>query len=65
MLLSGPYSLTFWIGAVVVGLIVPLALELTARQRINPGLVAISAILILVGGFVIKYVIIAAGQVVL
>ena len=65
LLLSGPYSLTFWIGAVVVGLIVPLALELTARQRINPGLVAISAILILVGGFVIKYVIIAAGQVVL
>jgi len=65
LLLSGPYSLTFWIGAVVVGLIAPLALELTARQRISPGLVAISAILILVGGFVVKYVIIAAGQVVL
>ncbi len=65
LLLSGPYSLAFWIGAVVVGLIAPLALELTARQRISPGLVAISAILILVGGFVVKYVIIAAGQVAL
>ena len=65
LLLSGPYSLTFWVGAVVVGSIIPLVLEVMGRQRVNPGLVAISAILILVGGFMVKYVIIAAGQVVL
>ncbi len=65
LLLSGPYSLTFWVGAVVVGLVVPLVLEASGRQQVKPGLVAISAILILVGGFLVKYVIIAAGQVVL
>ena len=62
LLLSGPYSLIFWVGAVAVGLIVPLVLQVASRQ---PGLAAISAVLILVGGFLVKYVIIAAGQVVL
>ncbi len=65
LLLSGPYSLTFWVGAVVVGLVIPFILEVAGRQTVKPGLVAISAILILVGGFLVKYVIIAAGQVVL
>ncbi|MBI4587434.1 MAG: polysulfide reductase NrfD [Candidatus Rokubacteria bacterium] len=62
LLLSGPYSLIFWVGAVAVGLVVPFVLQFASRQ---PGLVAISAVLILVGGFLVKYVIIAAGQVVL
>ncbi len=62
LLLSGPYSLIFWVGAVAVGLVVPFVLQIVTRQ---PGLVAISAVLILVGGFLVKYVIIAAGQVVL
>lgn len=62
LLLSGPYSLIFWVGAVAMGLIVPFVLQIVTRQ---PGLVAIAAILILVGGFLAKYVIIAAGQVVL
>lgn len=65
LLLSGPYSLTFWVGAVVIGLIIPFILEVAGRQAVKPGLAAISAILILVGGFLVKYVIIAAGQVVL
>lgn len=62
LLLSGPYSLIFWVGAVAIGLIVPFVLQIVTRQT---GLVAIAAILILVGGFLAKYVIIAAGQVVL
>jgi len=65
LLVSGPYSMTFWLGAVVVGLIVPLILEVMRRQRGSPGLVAISAVLILLGGLLVKYVIMAAGQVVL
>ena len=63
-LLSGQYSLTFWLGAVTIGLIVPLALGLSGRLRgPSAGLAALVAILVLAGGFVIKYVLIAAGQV--
>ena len=62
LLLSGPYSLIFWVGAVTIGLVIPLVLQVATRQ---PGLAAISAVLILVGAFLVKYVIIAAGQVVL
>ena len=59
-LLSGPYSVTFWLGAVVVGLLAPLALQL--RGSATPGMAALVSVLVLVGGFVVKYVIIAAGQ---
>jgi formate-dependent nitrite reductase membrane component NrfD len=59
-LLSGPYSVTFWLGAVVVGLLAPLALQL--RGIATPGMAALVSVLVLVGGFVVKYVIIAAGQ---
>lgn len=65
LLVSGPYSVTFWLGAVIVGLVLPFALEVAGRQAMKPGLVAVSAILILVGGFLVKYVITAAGQVIL
>jgi formate-dependent nitrite reductase membrane component NrfD len=59
-LVSGQFSLMFWLGAVVVGLLLPLA---GALRRASPGVAAVVAILVLVGGFVIKYVLIAAGQV--
>jgi formate-dependent nitrite reductase membrane component NrfD len=63
-LVSGQYGLTFWLGAVTIGLIVPLALTFSGRlRRASAGLAALVAILVLVGGFVIKYVLIAAGQV--
>lgn len=62
-LLSGPYSLTFWLGAVVVGIVVPLALQfLGGIKKAAPGMTALVSALILIGGFVVKYVIIAAGQ---
>lgn len=62
-LLSGPYSLTFWLGAVVIGIVVPLALQfLGGIKKAAPGITALVSALILIGGFVVKYVIIAAGQ---
>lgn len=62
-LLSGPYSMTFWVGAVLVGLIVPLGLQLGgARRTASLGMAALVSLLVLVGGFLVKYVIIAAGQ---
>jgi formate-dependent nitrite reductase membrane component NrfD len=60
-LLTGPYAATFWLGAVVVGLLAPLALQL-GRRTTSPGMAAVFALLVLVGGFLVKYVLIAAGQ---
>ncbi|MGH7354931.1 MAG: NrfD/PsrC family molybdoenzyme membrane anchor subunit [Candidatus Rokuibacteriota bacterium] len=62
-LLSGPYSLTFWLGAVVVGIVAPLALQFAGGiKKAVPAMTALVSALMLIGGFVIKYVIIAAGQ---
>ena len=62
-LLSGPYSLAFWLGAVVVGIVVPLGLQVAGGiKRAAPGMTALVSALILIGGFIVKYVIIAAGQ---
>jgi formate-dependent nitrite reductase membrane component NrfD len=64
VLLSGQYGVIFWLGAVLVGLVVPLALQFAGGglRRASAGITALVAILVLVGGFVIKYVLIAAGQ---
>jgi polysulfide reductase chain C len=62
-LVAGPYGVPFWLGAVVIGIVVPLALQFTGVVRKTaPAMAAFVCVLILVGGFVAKYVIIAAGQ---
>jgi protein NrfD len=65
VLLSGPYSVPFWLGAVVAGLLVPLALQFggAMRRGTTPGMAALISVLVLLGGFLAKYTIIAAGQV--
>ncbi len=61
-LLAGSDSLVFWL-AVIVGLVIPLVLQFGGViRKANPGLAALVSVLVLVGGFVIKYAIIAAGQ---
>ena len=66
MLTSGSYSLVFWIGAVLIGLLVPLLLEVRdgffQGYRRGRGMVGLASLLILVGGFLTKYVIFAVGQ---
>jgi polysulfide reductase chain C len=62
-LTSGTYSLMFWVGAVVVGSVLPLLIGLVDFKRRSPGLTALASVLVLVGGFLVKYVIVAAGQV--
>ena len=67
LLLSGSYALLFWGGAVILGLAVPLILEFRDgfprgyRQPVG-GTLAAAAILILLGGFITKFLIFAAGQ---
>ena len=66
LLTSGSYSLVFWVGAVLIGLLAPLILEVRdgffQGYRRGPGMVALASLLIVVGGFLTKYVIFAVGQ---
>jgi formate-dependent nitrite reductase membrane component NrfD len=62
MLMSGPFQLMFWVGAIVIGIVVPLLLGLADIKRPSFALGALTAVLVLVGGFIVKYVIMAAGQ---
>jgi len=62
-LVTGGDGILFWLGAVVIGLIAPLALGFGgAIRKASPGVAALVAVLVLIGGFVVKYVIIASGQ---
>ncbi len=61
LLSSGPYALPFWVGVVGIGILVPIAwqaLELSHRvaHTVAP------ALLVLVGGFTLRWVMVGAGQ---
>ncbi len=62
-LVAGPYSLTFWLGAVVIGIVAPLMLQFGGLiTKAVPAVTVLASLLVLIGGFLIKYVLIAAGQ---
>ena len=56
-LLSGPLAPLFWGGLVGVGLVIPLLVDLIGLKL--PG--AVPAALVLVGGFILRYVIVMAN----
>lgn len=72
LVLGGPYTLAFWGGVVLLGLLLPLAIEgfelypvvwkeaAVKYSRLWGGL---SATMVLVGGFMLRYVFVYAGQV--
>ena len=61
-LTSGTLGVTFWLGALLIGSLVPLALALVDLRRRSFRLMALASVLVLVGGFLVKYAIMAAGQ---
>jgi formate-dependent nitrite reductase membrane component NrfD len=63
MLLGGNYATLFWGGAVVVGLVAPLLMGLIGMRRASVAVTALASLFVLVGGFVVKTVIMMAGQV--
>ena len=63
LLTDGQFAILFWGGAIVVGSVLPLLLGLVGLRRRSLGLTALTSLLVLVGGFLVKYVIMAAGQV--
>ena len=67
--ITGGYYLTFWLGVVLLGLIAPLILALLELQnKVDASVAAmiswIEPVLILFGGFVLRYVIVYGGQLV-
>ncbi len=62
LFLGGPFTASFWVFVVALGLLVPLLLELLElRGRIAA--TKIPALLVLAGGFFLRYIIVEAGQV--
>jgi len=68
LLVSGNYSLIFWLGVVVIGLVLPLLVEAydiaTTREEAvaTTTVPLIASILVLIGGFLLRYLIVFAGQ---
>jgi formate-dependent nitrite reductase membrane component NrfD len=61
VLLGGPYTAAFWTLVVALGLLVPLAGEwLEHRHGVVPG--RFTAVLVLIGGFALRWIIVYAGQ---
>jgi formate-dependent nitrite reductase membrane component NrfD len=61
LLMSGDLAVSFWFGVVLLGLVVPFVLELRRRRsRLVSELAA--ALLVLMGGFLLRYVIVISGQ---
>lgn len=62
LLLGGPYTAVFWVGVVGLGLVVPLVIQslvVTRRVAHTP----LAPILVLLGGLVLRFVLVSAGQI--
>lgn len=71
LILGGEYTAWFWIGVILLGILLPLAIEgyelfpvilKEGAARYSLILSAASAVLVLVGGFVLRFVFVYAGQ---
>lgn len=61
LILGGPYTAIFWVGVVALGIAVPLLLQtLELRHRIPH--TVLPALLVLAGGFALRWVMVNAGQ---
>jgi formate-dependent nitrite reductase membrane component NrfD len=71
LILGGEYTLWFWIGVIAIGIVLPLIIEAyelfpfilkQGAARYSLVLSAVSAIFVLIGGFVLRFVFVYAGQ---
>lgn len=61
LFLGGPYTTSFWIFVVILGLIIPAFLEILELRKYKiPSM--LSAILVLFGGLMLRFIIVDAGQ---
>jgi protein NrfD len=62
MVLGGEYTLAFWGLFVALGLLVPLMLELWELRGGQRALAVLGPVLVLVGGYILRHVIVGLGQ---
>jgi len=61
LLLGGPYTAVFWVGVVLLGIVLPLVIQsLAVTHRIIH--TPIAPILVMLGGLALRFVIVSAGQ---
>jgi len=72
LILGGPYTLVFWVFFMLLGLLVPLFIEIwemapaifrKASVHHNKPLASGAAILVLIGGYLLRYIFVYAGQI--
>ncbi len=72
LILGGEYTLPFWLGVILLGILLPLVIEgyelfpvilKEGAARYSLALSATSGVLVLVGGFILRFVFVYAGQV--
>jgi formate-dependent nitrite reductase membrane component NrfD len=61
-IMSGPYTLVFWVLFVGVGLLIPLLLELLEIRGFARRVAIVAPVLVLLGGYVLRQVMIDIGQ---
>lgn len=61
--LTGDYSFLFWAVEIGIGSIIPLAILLSSNRAAKLSLQSIAAILVLVGVFAMRYIVVMAGQI--
>jgi formate-dependent nitrite reductase membrane component NrfD len=61
LLLGGRFTAQFWTLVVIAGLLVPALLE-TLESRLHYRMTAIAPLLVLTGGFALRWIFVAAGQ---
>lgn len=64
-LITGTYGVLFWLGVVLIGLLAPLAVQIKEAlgKAAEAKMTLVIAVMILFGGFLLRFVIIYAGQV--
>jgi len=71
LILGGPYTVLFWVFFLGMGLLLPLAIEIWEMIPVlrtktplkhNKALTAVTALLVLSGGFLLRYIFVYAGQ---
>ena len=62
LVMGGPYTLVFWTLFIGVGLLIPLLLEILEISGINKSLAILAPVLVLIGGFALRQIVLDAGQ---